>query len=103
MKAFNRAADHVERIVSHAAFFIACVLMIILWAPLVIWLDLNTWQLVVNTATTIVTFLLLALLTNTQRRFEQRTDDMLNRIYKMVEVTDDARSTEAPGSTGPAE
>jgi low affinity Fe/Cu permease len=82
---FDRAADRVEKIVSHAAFFAACVLLILLWLPLVIWLDVDTWQLIINTATTIITFLLLALLTNTQRRFEQRVDAGLQELAAKVE------------------
>ncbi len=56
-------------------FFTACVLLVVLWAPsYFIFNSLDTWQLVINTATTIVTFLLVALLQNTQRR----TDDAVN-------------------------
>lgn len=79
MRLFDRLADRAERVVSRAWFFSACVLLIVLWAPLIVWLDVNTWQLIINTITTCVTFLLLALLTNTQRRFEERTDDCLRR------------------------
>jgi Predicted small integral membrane protein len=32
--------------------------------------SLNTWQLIINTITTIITFLLVALLQNSQRRVE---------------------------------
>jgi low affinity Fe/Cu permease len=77
---FDRAADRVEKLVSHAAFFAGCVLLILLWAPLIIWLNVDTWQLIVNTATTIITFLLLALLTNTQRRFEERVENLLREL-----------------------
>lgn len=117
MRLFNRLADRIERVVSHPGFFAACVLLIVLWAPLIIFLDVNTWQLIINTVTTCVTFLLLALLTNTQRRFEQRTDDCLRRIKdradllyvlalqadqraKLAEINEEVRHatrTEAPG------
>lgn len=79
-------ADRAERVVSRAWFFSACVLLIVLWAPLIIFLDVNTWQLIINTVTTCVTFLLLALLTNTQRRFEERTDDCLRRIKDRADL-----------------
>lgn len=86
MRLFDRMADRAERVVSRAWFFSACVLLIVLWAPLIIFLDVNTWQLIINTVTTCVTFLLLALLTNTQRRFEERTDDCLRRIKDRADL-----------------
>jgi len=54
---------------------------VVIWAPsfLVIG-DLDTWQLIINTATTIVTFLLVALLQNTQARSERAVQDKLNAI-----------------------
>jgi low affinity Fe/Cu permease len=82
---FDRAADRAEKIVSHAAFFTACVLLILLWLPLIIWLDVDTWQLIINTVTTCITFLLLALLTNTQRRFEKRVDAGLQELAARVQ------------------
>jgi hypothetical protein len=45
---------------------------VLLWLPsYFIIRDLNTWQLIINTMTTIITFLLVALLQNTQRRSEE--------------------------------
>lgn len=81
---FDRLADRVEKVVSHAAFFVACVLLIVLWVPLILFVKIDTWQLIINTATTIITFLLLALLTNTQRRFEERTDRKLHELVIRV-------------------
>ena len=52
--------------------FCACVLLVVSWAPTYfIFRDLNTWQLVINTETTIVTFLLVGLFQNSKRRREQ--------------------------------
>ena len=51
-----------------APFFVACVGLVLLWLlsyPL--FGSSDTWQLVINTATTIVTFLMVALLQNSQR------------------------------------
>ncbi len=62
-------------------FFTACVLLVVLWAPsYFIFRDLNTWQLVINTATTIVTFLLVALLQNSQRRSEEAVNQKLDAL-----------------------
>jgi low affinity Fe/Cu permease len=45
------------------------VLVVVLWVP-TLWVlpSADTWQLVINTVTTIITFLLVALLQNTQSR-----------------------------------
>jgi low affinity Fe/Cu permease len=40
----------------------------------------DTWQLIINTVTTIVTFLLVALLQNTQKRAEEAVQRKLNAI-----------------------
>jgi len=66
---FDRFAEGASEFASHAAFFGACVLLVALWVPsYFLFGNVNTWQLVINTATTIVTFLMVALLQNAQRR-----------------------------------
>lgn len=68
---FDRFAEAASKFASRAVFFLACVVLVVVWAPsYFIFKSLNTWQLVINTATTIVTFLLVALLQNSQRRSE---------------------------------
>ena len=78
---FDCFADVATRIVSRGVFFSACVLLVVLWAPTYfLFGNSNTWQLVINTATTIVTFLLVALLQNAQRRSEQAVQRKLDAI-----------------------
>jgi low affinity Fe/Cu permease len=78
---FDRFAEGASDHVSHATFFLACVLLVVVWLPSYwIFRDLNTWQLVINTATTIVTFLLVALLQNSQRRSDQAVQTKLDAI-----------------------
>jgi low affinity Fe/Cu permease len=69
MNLFDRFADLASRFVSRAWFFVICVLLVVIWAPsLPLFKSVDTWQLIINTATTIITFLLVALLQNTQWR-----------------------------------
>ncbi len=78
---FDRFADMATRMVSRAWFFAACVLMIVVWLPsLALFRDVDTWQLVINTATTCVTFLLVALRQNAHQRGDQATQRKLNAI-----------------------
>jgi low affinity Fe/Cu permease len=71
--ALNRFFSHFAQTAAHAAgtptAFLLATVSIILWAatgPLFGYSD--TWQLVINTATTIITFLMVFLIQNTQNR-----------------------------------
>ena len=78
---FDRFAQHAADFASRAPFFAFCVLILLLWVPSYLVLkSLDTWQLIINTATTIITFLLVALLQNTQTRNDQATQHKLNAI-----------------------
>jgi low affinity Fe/Cu permease len=77
---FDRFAGHAAKFASRAPFFAGCVLLILIWAPTIFVLSFDTSQLLMNTATTIVTFLLVALLQNSQTRNDQATQHKLNAI-----------------------
>lgn len=78
---FDRFAERSSKVAGGAVFFVVCVLLVVLWAPsYFVFRDLNTWQLVINTATTIVTFLLVALLQNSQRRTEEAVNQKLDAL-----------------------
>jgi low affinity Fe/Cu permease len=78
---FDRFASTVNEFVSRPWFFMFCVLLVVLWAPsFVVLPSIDTWQLIINTATTIVTFLLVALLQNTQKRADDASQKKLNAI-----------------------
>jgi low affinity Fe/Cu permease len=66
---FGRFAAAIARYSGRPAAFVAAVALIVVWAvtgPLFGFGD--TWQLVINTGTTIVTFLMVFLIQNTQNR-----------------------------------
>jgi low affinity Fe/Cu permease len=66
---FSHLARRIAVLAGRPAVFLAALLSILLWAlagPLFGFSD--TWQLVVNTTTTIVTFLMVFLIQNTQNR-----------------------------------
>src|SRR5262245_30847728 len=78
---FDRFAERASEFASHAAFFIGCVVLVAVWVPsYFVVRSLNTWQLVINTATTIITFLLVALLQNSQRRSEEAIHRKLDAL-----------------------
>ena len=66
---FSQAAHWTGRQCGRASVFMAALVLIIAWAvtgPFFHYSD--TWQLIINTSTTIVTFLMVFLLQNTQNR-----------------------------------
>ena len=77
---FDKFAGWASKFASHAPFFAFCVLLIVVWAPSFLVLPFDTWQLIINTATTIITFLLVALLQNSQTRNDQATQHKLNAL-----------------------
>ena len=66
---FRKFAHQTSELVGSAWAFIAAVIIIVAWAvtgPMFGFSD--TWQLVINTGTTIITFLMVFLIQNTQNR-----------------------------------
>ena len=66
---FTTVANATSQAAGHASTFILACLVIIVWAvtgPLFHYSD--TWQLIINTGTTIVTFLMVFLIQNSQNR-----------------------------------
>ena len=78
---FDRFAGWSALVASRAYFFAFCVLLIVLWVPSFFLIgNIDTWQLIINTATTIITFLMVALLQNSQTRSDQAVQHKLNAI-----------------------
>lgn len=78
---FDKFASAASKFASRPWFFAICVSLVLIWAPSYFLIqDVDTWQLIINTATTIVTFLMVALLQNSQRRSDEATQHKLNAI-----------------------
>jgi low affinity Fe/Cu permease len=84
-KIFTQFAHSVSRAAGRPLTFVLCCIAIILWAatgPLFGFSD--TWQLVVNTSTTIITFLMVFLIQNTQNRdgaaIQAKLDELLRAV-----------------------
>jgi low affinity Fe/Cu permease len=66
---FSRFASSTAQLVGHPYMFLAAVVVLVIWAasgPFFHYSD--TWQLIINTGTTIITFLVVFLIQNTQNR-----------------------------------
>lgn len=66
---FHKFASKTSTVVGSPATFVAALLLIVVWGitgPMFHFSD--TWQLIINTGTTIITFLMVFLIQNTQNR-----------------------------------
>lgn len=83
---FSRAANAVAYATGRPATFMVCCLIILAWAltgPLFHYSD--TWQLIVNTGTTIITFLMVFLIQNTQNREGAALQGKLDEVIRALE------------------
>jgi len=86
---FDRFAGWAAGLASRAPFFAFCLVLVLVWlvqgTVIVVTGSLGkfldpTYQLEINTTTTIITFLMVALLQNSQTREDQATQHKLNAI-----------------------
>jgi len=81
LSVFDRFAGAASAFASRAVFFALCLILVVIWAPSYFLLhDVDTWQLIINTLTTIITFLMVALLQNSQTRADHAVQHKLNAI-----------------------
>ncbi|MBK9176434.1 MAG: low affinity iron permease family protein [Flavobacteriales bacterium] len=88
---FTRFAKKTSTYTGRPATFIIAVFVIVVWAltgPLFNYSD--TWQLVINTSTTIITFLMVFLIQNTQNRDTEALQIKLDEIIRSMEKANNA-------------
>jgi low affinity Fe/Cu permease len=82
---FRKFAQKASQIVGSSWAFILVVLLITVWALTGPWFHYSdTWQLVINTASSIVTFLMVFLIQNTQNRDAKAIHLKLDELLKGV-------------------
>ena len=102
-KTFSAVADQVAKFAGKPLTFVICVATIMVWAvtgPMFHYSD--AWQLVINTGTTIVTFLMVFLIQNSQNRdgaaIQAKLDELIrasaahNRFIGIETMTDEELS-----------
>ena len=106
---FDRFAGLAATLASRAPFFAFCLLLVVAWlvqgVALIVskrglhaFLDAQ-YQLEINTTTTIITFLMVALLQNSQTRTDQATQHKLNAIADGLADLMDHMAAEYPDSS----
>jgi low affinity Fe/Cu permease len=83
---FSNFAKSTARVAGRPVTFLLAAVVIVAWAvtgPLFGFTD--TWQLVINTGTTIVTFLMVFLIQNTQNRDAEAVQIKLDELIRAIE------------------
>ena len=89
-KLFARFANATARITGSPVAFLTCVAAVLLWAATgPVFKFSETWQLVINTGTTIVTFLMVFLIQNTQNRDGAAIQTKLDELIRASDAEDE--------------
>jgi low affinity Fe/Cu permease len=90
-KMFTRITEWAARVSGEPASTLLAVLVVVVWActgPLFGYSD--TWQLVINTLTTLVTFLMVFLIQSSQNRGSEAVQIKLDEIIRALKQADNA-------------
>jgi low affinity Fe/Cu permease len=86
---FEKVANAISRAMGRPLTFLICCLLVVVWAasgPVFHFSD--TWQLVINTGTTIVTFLMVFLIQNSQSREGEALQAKLDELIRALETAE---------------
>ena len=86
-KLFNHFANTTAKMAGRPWTFILCLLLVLIWAATgPVFRFSETWQLAINTGTTIITFLMVFLIQNTQNRdaaaMHAKMDELIYAVKK---------------------
>lgn len=91
---FDRIVEASSRFVSRGVFFAISLLLVVIWIPTIaLFASVDTWQLVMNTVVSVLAFLLIALLQNSEQRYDaalhHKIDVVLTGIADLMDHLED--------------
>jgi low affinity Fe/Cu permease len=95
----DRLATRVSAAAGSTPAIVLAFLLVLIWAPTFLVIgDIDTWQLIINTTTTIITFLMVCIIQRTQNRDTAEIKASLRVITKALdlEAERDARMDQPP-------
>jgi low affinity Fe/Cu permease len=87
---FTKFASNASSLLGRPWVFSAAIVVLLLWGlsgPLLGFSD--TWQLIINTSTTIITFLMVFIIQNTQNRDSLAVNIKLDTIMEKLKISDE--------------
>ncbi|MGH6909911.1 MAG: low affinity iron permease family protein [Phenylobacterium sp.] len=89
-KLFAKFANATARVTGSPQAFLVCIAAVLIWAASgPVFKFSETWQLVINTGTTIVTFLMVFLIQNTQNRDGLAIQTKLDELIRASDAEDE--------------
>ena len=86
---FSHIADHTAHAAGHPLAFVLAGLSVVIWAALgPVYNYSETWQIVINTGTTIITFLMIFLLQSSQNRDGAALQAKLDELIRVSQAQD---------------
>ena len=103
-KKFQGFADAVDRIVGSSYWFAFSVFIVVVWAfsGLIIGFG-QTWQLIINTTTTVMTFLMISLLHSSQQKWEKKIERLQDKEATNIKEIKEETKKMSSEKTDPAE
>lgn len=90
MKIFARFAQAVSDVLGEPVAFVLALVVIVVWGVVgPVFHFSNTWQLLINTGTTVITFLMIFLLQSTQNR---NTEALQKKMDELIRANKDAHN-----------
>jgi low affinity Fe/Cu permease len=82
---FEKFVESANQVVSRAPFFVAIVVVLVLWAvSYPFWSSTTKWELALHTGSAILSLLLLVLLENAGRRSQEAIQEKLNVVAEAL-------------------
>jgi low affinity Fe/Cu permease len=83
---FNKLSKSSARMVGKPSVFVLALSIVLLWAVTGSYFDYSdTWQLIINTGTSIVTFLMVFIIQNTQNRDTEAMQIKLDELIRAID------------------